>query len=108
MGNSIVPSCVITVKVFHTPGLGSTPQPALLLMTFPGDAGIGESQLPVGFANDLHLPVIAPFFETLLAYYVQGGVKAEWIFWNFLPGVRVCNWVSFWGNDEFRMSRIRV
>lgn len=91
MGNPIVPSCVVTIKVFHTPGLGSTSQPALLLTTFPGDAGIGESQLPVGFATDLYLPVIAAFFETLLAYHIQGGIKAEGVFWNFLPCVRVCN-----------------
>lgn len=108
MGNPIVPSCVVTIKVFHTPGLRSTAQPALLLTTFPGNAGIGESQLPVGFATDLHLPVIAPFFETLLAYNVKSGVKARRVFWNFLPGVCVCSQVSCWGNDEFRMSRIRV
>lgn len=67
MGNPTVPSSVVTIEVFYTPGLRSTPQPALLLTTFPGDTGIGESQLPVGFATDLHLPVIAPFFETFLA-----------------------------------------
>lgn len=91
MGNPIVPSSVVTIKVFYTPGLRSTPQPALLLTAFPRDAWIGESQLPVGFATDLHLPVIAPFFETLSAYHIQGGVKAGRIFRNVLPGVSVCN-----------------
>lgn len=89
MWNPIVPRCVVTIKVFHTPGLWSAPQPALLLTTFPGDAGIGESQLPVGFVTDLHLPVIAAFFETLPTYHVQGGIEAGRVFWNFLPGVCV-------------------
>lgn len=84
-----VPRIVAAVEELHTPGVGTPAKPAVLLTALPGDAWVGKTQLPIGLASYLHLPVVTALHKTILAHGVEGGVKAGHILWDLLPGVSV-------------------
>lgn len=84
-----VPGRVVAVEVFHTPGLFAAAQPRVLLAAFPGDARVGEAQLPVRLPGHLHLPVVTALDEALPADHVQCSVEPRGSLRDVLPGVCV-------------------
>ena len=68
--DTTVPRSVASIKVFHTPRLFASAQPAVLLTALAWDARVGEPQLPVALPTHLHLPVLAALAEALLADYI--------------------------------------
>lgn len=84
-----VPRVVAAVEELHAPRVGTPSEPAVLLTALPGDAWVSETQLPIGFASYLHLPVVAALCKTALAHGIEGGVKAGHILRDLLPGVSV-------------------
>lgn len=108
MWDTAMPSCVVPIKVFHTPRLFSTAQPGVLLTAFARDTRVGKPQLPVRLPAHLHLPVLAAFAEALLADYIQGGVKAGFSFWDILPDVCVGGRVSCRRDDQLWVRGVSI
>lgn len=103
-----VPRVVAAVEELHAPRVSAPAQPAELLPALPGNARVGDAQLPVGLASHLHLPVVAALPEAVEAHGVEGGVEAGHVLRDLLPGFRVGDRVAPRRDDEFWMGRVGV
>lgn len=108
MGHPSVPSCILSIKELHTPGIVPPAQPAVLSGALAGNGGIGDTQLPVSLASHVNLPVMATKAVALQADDIEGGVKASGEVRELLPCVCVGGTVTFGGDDQLRVGRLWI